>query len=192
VRKLIYIPAWHNRIDLGVDEAVRENEGMSIFLRWGMLDKYFRKAEIYWDIVDAALDRLDIDDWARIRVFSDSVYEVSAKVKTGVRELAQEGSRHMQIVMKLLARGAKLEVTEDKKLFVGKSKQELFDTPLDKRDRAIARSINKRLKNGEIGFLILGMSHKTFQQHLNLNVSLQALLTDKDIEKFAERIKELG
>lgn len=187
-RTLIYIPAWHNRIDWGIHEPAEtyENE-LTAYMRT-MPDRFWQGAELFWDMVDEAFDSLHLDTVATVKIFSDSMWKTGAEEETFIRDLAKDGSRHMQIVVKLLERGATLEVTEEKSFFVNKDVEEAWDISLEARDTAIAHNINMRLKEGETGFLILGMSHKSWKKHLDPDVIVESLITEEDAEKLNEKI----
>ena len=186
-RKLYHVPAWHNRVDWNIDDPLDQNS-LTSYMRT-MPEWFWQVAEIYWDIVHEAVRRLHILDWKKVACFSDSTWEASIEEEKFVRALAKEGSRHMQVVVYLLDSGARQEVTEDASLFIGKSTEDSYTAPLEIRDAAIASNINRRLQDGEIGFLILGMDHKSWQQHLDPDILIETILNEDDLKKFPNKEK---
>ena len=185
-RKLYHIPAWHNRVDWSIDKPPKEHEDPTVSYMRKMPPRFWQEAELFWDIVDEAFADIHVRDWTQVRIFSDTTWETSPEEETFIRNMAKQGSRHMQVVVKLLERGATLEVTEEMSLFIGKGIEEAYNVQLDARDKAIAHNINMRLQADEIGFLLLGMSHKSWERHLDVDIVVEPVLKEEHLTKCAE------
>lgn len=194
MRKLIYIPAWHNRVDWGVDKLTKTKQCKIVSIVENMPEVYWQIAEIYWDVVEDALTRLDSIDWTMAQIFSDTISEVSEPMLNIIEETAKKGSRHMKLIVALLKLGAKLEVTEDKNLLINYGSGEIHDTAhreLKERDEVIAQNINDRLQKHGYGILILGISHKGWRNRIDPDINIQDLLNTEDINKLEEKMKQI-
>lgn len=168
-RVLIHIPARHNRAD-------GNNEQLS--------EKYWQLVEKYWNHVEDAVNRLEIANWNKVKIFSDSVCEVSELLWQIITDLAEKGSRHTQLILTLYNRGAQLCVTEDKDLFLSQK------WSVKNRDPKIAQYINAQLLPGEIGILILGQSHTEWRFHLDQDIKVCLIFSEEDLANLRKEITE--
>ena len=185
-RTLYHIPAWHNRVDCGVDEIPQEYEGFATRLLRHASEDFWQRAEIYWDAVETALDRLALTG-NTLYIFSDSVHNISAEMENAMLDAARKGSRHQQVVLQMLYDGGKLMITEDDDRIEYDKKYE-SGASLERRDAAIARNINDQLDEEHTGVLILGMAHKTWKTYLDPDIAVIDILPDRDVEILEERL----
>lgn len=183
MRRLIHVPIVHSQTDLGplqdrVRQAYIEKGGEQAW-------KASREAVAeFWNAIEHAMDRLALD-CASLRLYQDGLPVCGQEVKI-VHDLAQQGGANYRILLKLTRRGAKIEGTEDPDLLrkeyelmmtdfsasagTGGTAQTdkaesaaVFRDLLDRRDRFIARRIDKTLQAGETGILFLGALHHATQ-----------------------------
>ncbi|MDE2135332.1 MAG: hypothetical protein KGJ49_12115 [Alphaproteobacteria bacterium] len=183
MRRLIHVPIVHSQTDLGplqdrVRQAYIEKGGEQAW-------KASREAVAeFWNAIEQAMDRIALD-CARLRLYQDGLPVCGQEMKI-VHDLAQQGGANYRILLKLTGRGAKIEGTEDPDLLrkeyelmmtglsagagTGATAQTdkaesaaVFRDLLDRRDRFIARRIDKTLQAGETGTLFLGALHHATQ-----------------------------
>ncbi len=167
-RSLRIIPIIHDEADLGrlagtVREAVLAKVGPEA------LERKRAVVEAAWDAIEAWAGTLG-GDLSRVKLYQDGL-PVSEHADRIVEELAGQGSRNHRLLRSLIARGARLEGTEDPRLLIKeyeavKAALAIGRTPpasrelLAQRDRFIAQRINQTLGVGETGVLFIGMLHE--------------------------------
>ncbi|MBI2676852.1 MAG: hypothetical protein HYX21_02830 [Candidatus Yanofskybacteria bacterium] len=165
--------------------------------------------EKFWDAVDLAVESLQLP-WTSVVLYNDSfiLSPNNQSWMTGViNSQANKGSRHWQLVLRLVEIGARLEKTEHHKLLGIKSwsvpreltktesflrdpstpsykKNELKKKILLLRDRYIAHRINMTLGDKESGLLLLGAAHRDFICFLSHNIEVKNVLSQEDYRKF--------
>lgn len=151
--------------------------------QFGKVELQRRKENIekFWEELDKALEkRIKGIDIRKVKIYQDAqIVNGMVGIKI-VEEIAERGSRNHQLILKLINKGAVLMKTESfealkeeyfliKAMMTAKTSAEeecaameyekRKDDILRKRDRYIARNIDKTLKEGEIGILFIGASH---------------------------------
>ncbi|MBI3071362.1 MAG: hypothetical protein HYY84_04460 [Deltaproteobacteria bacterium] len=178
MRSLIYVPVVHSAVDLGsvADEVLRQ-----VRSAFGA-DASERRAasiEAMWVGLREKLLALPLD-WQRTRLYQDGL-PVCGREEDIVRDLASQSSRNHQLLVELMARGAKLMGTEEPALMVAEYRrvQKLVlaaegqapdavvvslkregDALLQARDAFIADRIDKTLLDGETAILFIGLLHR--------------------------------
>jgi len=180
MKKLIYIPIVHNKADLGSlgSQLSLEGERKYGVSAW---QHHLQQVEKSWDNIEIELFKtLKKTSFDRIKIFQDGLPvagDVGIKI---VKDSAENGSKNYLIVDRLLNRGAKLEVAENKEFLLKEyyllSEINKAETPekqleaylayqktsrelIDSRDHFIANQINASLKNGDTGIAFFGASH---------------------------------
>jgi hypothetical protein len=187
-RTLIYLPIVHTQADMG---ALKESVARTTLEKTGRVGLARKTAAIdqTWTEIEAAIEALALS-FDRVRLYQDGL-PVCGREAEIVTELAQAGSRNHQLLMRLMAQGARLMGTESGDLLVQEyqlAKQSLTTRPpraagvvasrralssalLQRRDQFIGQRINETLKRGETGILFLGMLH-ALERHLHPDVSV--------------------
>ena len=180
MKKLIYIPIVHNKADLGSLGSQLSVEGEKRYgaSRW---KNHLEQVEKSWDDIESEIFRqVKKKSSDKIKIYQDGlpvVDEIGIKI---VKETAEKGSKNYSIIDRLLAKGAKLELAENKELLIKEyhllsdlSKagtpenqlesyvkyQQISQELLTSRDQFIANQINMTLKDGEIGIAFFGAAH---------------------------------
>ena len=196
MRRLIYVPIIHFEADLGglAEEIEERAKAVVGSINWqrhkDIIGLYWQRIADYWEERDVF----------GLKIFQDAMVINGVVGEDIVRSLASSGSINYKIVDQLLARGAKLVLTEDpvllqeeyflarklaerKSLF--RSLQALFHYKwrkgkiLKARDAYIVKSIDKNLKENETGICFLGAYHQILS---NLPKDIQVILL-KDPQK---------
>ncbi|MBS3905436.1 MAG: hypothetical protein KGZ49_00245 [Syntrophaceae bacterium] len=175
MRRLKYIPIIHTGVEMGSMYGTLKTEYIRRFgtQKW---EEHNRIIEDFWQGIRKKVFELDLD-YQNTRLYQDGL-PVCGKELDLVQELLKMGSRNHQILMKLIELGAKLEGTEDPKLLleeytylknasadldkqqVKRRYQRLAKSILQKRDSYIAQRIDKTLREGEMGLLFIGITHR--------------------------------
>lgn len=176
-RRLIWAPIVHGQVDLGsAGESVR-----AIYTRrignkeW---DRHVEAIEELWRAVRKAVECLRLD-YHVVKLYQDGLPNCGREMEI-VSDLAKAGSPNHQLLLDLIAKGAKLYGTESPKLLMEEYElsqcvlraltsdelgglNEVYVSRgkalLEKRDRYIAERINRTLNEGEIGLVFLGLLH---------------------------------
>lgn len=171
---------FHTGVDKGsfkdrIDEIIEKQFGKV------ELQRHKENIEKFWEELDKALEkRIKGIDIRKVKIYQDAqVVNGPVGIKI-VEEIAERGSRNHQLILELINKGAVLMKTESfealkeeyfliKAMITAKTSAEeecaameyekRKDDILRKRDRYIARNIDKTLKEGEIGILFIGASH---------------------------------
>ncbi len=173
-RMLLYVPVVHTQADLGALGAAAARATLARAGRQGLAQKG-RAIERLWDEIHRVLDGLKLP-FPKVRLYQDGL-PVCGREAEIVVALARNGSRNHQLLLALIARGARLMGTEAPDLLAEEyelanqtlksppimkeaaQKAQRSDSLLDRRDRFIARRINETLEPGETGLLFIGLLH---------------------------------
>jgi len=184
-RKLIHVRIVHSQADLGsVAERLRAigKERLSAE-GWR---KHQQRVAAFWrrlhvEVMERVEKELAGASWGKLRVYQDGMPAGGETARRIVEEVAQKGSPNYQILRELLKRGARLEKTEHAGLLreeyrlirqivgaAGRAEREQAqqtyrrrsEALLVRRDRFIAKRIEETLKEGEVGLLFIGVSHR--------------------------------
>ncbi|MBU2639322.1 MAG: hypothetical protein KKG75_01295 [Nanoarchaeota archaeon] len=176
MRTLIIQAIVHTPADMGSMKDVLRQKGIEKLGKKAWEENQ-KKIEKFWDEVEEAIDKLDLD-YGKVRIYQDGMPvdgELALKI---VNETAEKGSKNYQIIKKMIEKGATIEMTEDPKILLEeynyvKKLQESYkkrkeamkeyenkkDSLLKKRDKFIAERVDKTLKESETGFLFIGAHH---------------------------------
>ena len=176
-RRLLWIPIIHTEADLGsMHGIVRQHHVRRAgHKEW---QRHRKTVAQLWVDIQKSIERLEVPA-DKIRLYQDGLPNCGREAEI-VRDLAQAGSPNYQILLDLMARGAKLTGTEAPELLLeeyelarqmlvaeefrptgeqANRRQELSQQLLAKRDAYIAERIDKTLQVEETGLLFLGMLH---------------------------------
>lgn len=152
--------------------------------------EHLKSIDDVWVGIRQMLKLLELP-YASVRLYQDGL-PVCGKEREIVRDVAAQGSINHQLLMELMADGAKLEGTEDPGLLLqeyrfhqGQLRQTLLvqvserdehsQKILLERDKFIAKRINSTLLVGEIGLLFLGLAHSV-DPFLDADILVRPLL----------------
>jgi hypothetical protein len=177
LRTLLYFPVVHSQSDMGaLSESIRKVTVQKLGER-----VWRRKINLigrFWSEVENTLESLSLS-YDTILVYQDGL-PVCGKEEEIVTELAKKGSPNHQLLVRLMANGAKIMGTESAELLIEEYKlikkilesgdykevmkietslKEASDLLLKKRDAFIAERINQTLQEGKTGILFLGVLH---------------------------------
>lgn len=175
-RRLIYLPIAHTQADMG---ALQDSVVQATLKQVGRVGFSRKEAAIdrLWDEIEGALEALALS-FDRVRLYQDGLAVCGRELEI-VTQLAAQGSRNHQILLRLLGRGTALMGTEAGELLreeyrlarlglasrqpraagVQARRRAQGQALLRRRDQFIARRINETLKPGETGILFMGMLH---------------------------------
>ncbi len=187
-RRLIYIPIIHTQADMG---TLQEAAARATLEKAGQAGLCRKTAAIdrLWSEIEAAVEALALS-FDRVRLYQDGL-PVCGREPEIVRELAKQGSRNHQLLLRLMEKGATLMGTEAGDLLVEEyrlARQSLTARPprrrgratrgpgaqdavLERRDQFMAQRINETLKPGETGILFVGMLH-SLERYLPRDVTV--------------------
>ena len=192
MRLLIQVPIVHTQADLGsLQESVRRQH----IERHGPEQWDRRQAAVMdlWQTVRSQLEAINLD-YGRVRLYQDGLPNCGQE-EAIVRNLARQDSVNHQILLDLMAKGAKLTGTEAPELLVkeyelardalavpkssrtadlGPRYARLGKKLLEERDIYICRRIDQTLGEGETGLIFLGMLH-ALGSHLPSDIRLVRL-----------------
>jgi len=176
MRKLLYIPIIHTDSDLGsiADAMNRRSVEICGEEQW---EKHKGIVTLFWDKISDYFTKLDARD---LEIYQDGLMADGELGRRIIEEGAKKGSRNYQIILDLIKRGAKIRKTEDIELL----KKELHrilqlaqtdpdevensaaiqnrldgERLMEERDRFVAKTINKTLKDPWKGVLFMGAFH---------------------------------
>lgn len=184
-RRLIYIRMIHAPSDFGSVAETLDTVGGEVLSVAGWR-KHQESVAAFWDRLQAELMlRLEKElpgaDWGELRIYQDGMPVAGEDASRIVDEVADAGSPNYRLLRELLARGARIERTEDagllreeyelvRKLAAARGPVETAqaaqayrqrgDALLRARDIFIARRIDETLKEGELGLLFIGALHR--------------------------------
>lgn len=189
-RRLIWIPIIHTQVDLGsLGELLRRHHVRHEGRRgWQRRQRTFEET---WKKIGEMIETLDLD-YPHLRLYQDGL-PCCGREEQIVRDLGTAGSRNHQLLLKLMARGARLMGTESPELLLeeyelarhavsaadsGKTatadQREVSDRVLERRDDYIAERIAQTLLPGETGLVFLGLLH-SLSNRLPENIELTKL-----------------
>lgn len=187
-RRLYWVPIIHTQADLGsLSETVRKLHLRAFGQRqW---DRRLQTVEALWQRIREEIMALQLD-YSLVRLYQDGL-PCCDHEEAIVRDLAQAGSLNHQLLLDLMAAGARLMGTEAADLLLeeyqltrqvltaagsgkpqstGPRQQELSQRLLERRDQFIAARIDQTLAAGETGLVFLGMLH-SLQNRLPADIS---------------------
>jgi len=184
-RKLMCVRIVHSQVDLG---SVAERLGAVGRERlsaeaWG---KHQEEVAAFWqrlraDVMERVERELAGAGWGKLRIYQDGMPAGGETARRIVDDVADKGSLNYQMLRELLERGARLEKTEHVGLLREEYRliREIVAAPgpaerahaqqtyrrrsealLARRDCFIARRIDETLREGEVGLLFIGASHR--------------------------------
>ena len=191
-RLLILVPIVHTQADLGsLQDSVRRYH-----IERTSPEQWDRRQAVVaglWQTIRSQIEVLDLE-YSRVRLYQDGLPNCGQEDAI-VRDLARQGSINHQILLELMAKGAKLTGTEAPELLVkeyelargalastksSRQKDRGLNYPrlsrklLCERDDYIARQIDQTLEQGETGLIFLGMLH-SLESHLPADIGLVRL-----------------
>lgn len=193
MRTLIIQQIVHTPADMGSmkDALVEQGKAKLGEVEW---EENQKRITEFWDRVDEALDKLEVD-WNKVRIYQDGMPVGGDAAAKMVEIVAGQGSRNYQIIKKAIEKGAVVEETESKELLLEeygyvkkfasaptdaekiealKSYKEAKDELLKKRDAFIAERVDQSLKQGETGILFIGAHHRV-QENLPKDIKVEEL-----------------
>lgn len=177
-RKIIYVPILHTSADMGSLAGSMRTAYTKKFGKKKWME-HVRAIDEMWDGIEKKVRRLRLP-FKQTKVYQDGL-ALCGKEREIVQELANQGSRNHQLVLRLIKRGATIEGTEDPQLLLREythlrsvigakthEERERFihefakesDELLKKRDQKIRDRIVETLKSGETGIVFLGLLHR--------------------------------
>lgn len=200
---LIYVPILHTREEAA--SVTRSFPGASgVLAAAAAVSHYDRAVRDMWDGIARKLAEAHLC-LNRIRIYQDALPVCGMEQKV-VEKLAQEGSLNHQLILKLIAEGARLEGTEDPDLLL----QEYEDlsalllagavsrngAPLreyqarslalmEKRDAFIAQRIQGTLQEGELPLVFMGVRHR-LEQRLSETYAITYLIYRLPFQKIGD------
>lgn len=199
MRTLYYVPIIHTSADLGSLAKDVAKRGIAD-LGEDVWKEHKKTVEGFWDAIIEYFDSVDV---SKMKIYQDGMVaerEVGEKI---VEEGIKSGSKNYELVLRLLKRGAFLVRTEDFNLvkeerdrllaitqaksiaqkLIGFIKYKLVKNRLlNKRDKFIAKRVDKTLKHSEKGILFIGAYHN-IKKRLPKDIHIREI---KDAEKVKE------
>lgn len=189
MRTLLAIPIIHTEQDMGTLLAQIKRAYVARFGQ-DQWRAHVKSIDDVWSGIRQLLTLLELPH-ASVRLYQDGL-PVCGKELEIVRDVAAQGSINHQLLMELMAKGAKLEGTEDPGLLLQEyrfhqgqlrnslpaqeaQRAELSQKLLLERDTFIAKRINSTLLVGEIGLLFLGLAH-SIDAFLEADILVRPLL----------------
>jgi hypothetical protein len=174
MRTLIVIPIIHTEQDMG---SLLEQVKQEYVTRYGheKWTEHLKSIDEVWSGIRRMIAELDLP-YASVRLYQDGLPQCNKEADI-VKDVAARGSKNHQLLVELMAQGARLMGTEDPNLLLqeyqflqvtlgakqhlGQENQQKEQSRrlLSERDRFIAGRINATLSAGEIGLLFLGLAH---------------------------------
>lgn len=183
-KRLIYVPVVHTRADMGSLGSTLQKEFVEKFglEKW---KQHVREIDEMWEGLKRRLDTLNLD-YSKVRLYQDGLPACGQEMEMMmVKDLAGKGSKNYALLAELVARGARVEGTEDPALLLEEyhhlqkiaqatsnlerkkaiqAYQSNGATLLAKRDTFIKQRIETTLKEGETGILFIGLLHKVDEE----------------------------
>ncbi|MDP2663674.1 MAG: hypothetical protein Q8R28_23405 [Dehalococcoidia bacterium] len=192
MRKLLYVPVIHTQSDMGslglaIDEVSATVVGNN---RWA---RHKETVTSFWDVIEGSLTSIEVGP---LKVYQDGLAAGGELGRKVVEEAARRGSKNHRIVLDLMEKGAEIRQTEELSLLLEEARLLLQMTQggskaqdarkyerqkqvlTQRRDKSVADSINRTLKEGETGVLFMGAYHNILP------------LLDQDIEVTAIKDRE--
>ncbi|MEI7897464.1 MAG: hypothetical protein WCJ26_10550 [bacterium] len=200
MRKLLYIPIVHSKADLGSLGSRLSAEGEQKYGASAWRD-HINEVEKSWDNIEFEISKnLKNTSSGRIKIYQDGLPvagEIGIKI---VQDAAGNGSKNYLIIQRLLAKGASLEIAENKDFLLREyyllseintaatpekqlesylAYQEISGELLKSRDVFVANQINETLTEGDTGIAFFGASHSIIEK-LNADIKVVVLRMFKD------------
>jgi hypothetical protein len=200
MKKLLYIPIVHNKADLGSLGSQLSVEGERKYGVAAWRD-HLEQVDRSWEEIEIEIfKKLKKTSSDKIKIYQDGLPvtgDIGMKI---VKDAAGNGSKNYLIIDRLLSRGAKLELAENKDFLL----QEYYmlsdinkaETPekqleayltyqnkagelLNSRDHFVVNQINSTLHDGETGIAFFGASHAIIDKlHSDIKVVVIQLFKD--------------
>jgi len=207
MKKLIYIPIVHNKSDLGSLGSQLSVEGERKYGVAAWRD-HLEKVDRSWDKIEIEIfKKLKKTSFDKIKIYQDGLPvtgDIGMKI---VKDAAGNGSKNYLIIDKLLTRGAKLELAENKDFLLQEysmlsdihkaetpekqleaflTYQKMTGELLNNRDHFVANQINATLNDGAVGIAFFGASHAIIDK-LNKDIKVVVIQLFKDDISLAQR-----
>lgn len=173
MRTLIVIPIIHTEQDMGslLEQIKQEYVSRYGHEKWS---EHLKSIDEVWTGIRQMIAALELP-YASVRLYQDGL-PLCGKEEDIVKDVAAQGSKNHQLLLELVAQGARLMGTEDPRLLLqeyqfhrsaldggspdhGEQREQQSRRLLSERDRFIAERIHTTLSAGEIGLLFLGLAH---------------------------------
>lgn len=166
MRRLLYVPIIHEGVDLGGAGAAvaRGSAGRAGADRWARHQEVLRR---FWQEVEGCLRAFDP---RCLVLYQDGLPAEGEAGRRIVQVAASRGSANYQLLLRLLAEGARLVQTEAPELLLEEyarmvssgcgGDQGESERLLERRDDFIAATINRTLGEHEVGLLFIGARHE--------------------------------
>lgn len=190
MRTLIVIPIIHAEQDMG---SLLEQIKQEYVTRYGRekWTAHLKSIDEIWIGIRQLIAALKLP-YASVRLYQDGL-PLCGKEADIVKDVAAQGSSNHQLLVELMAQGARLMGTEDPRLLIeeyqfhqgvlrdgnpgNESQREAQSKKLLlERDRFIAERINTTLLSDEIGLLFLGLAHSV-EKFLQADILVRHLLS---------------
>ena len=195
MRKLLVVPVFHTGAEMGSVKEFMERVSQSAIgeVAW---EQHKRELDHFWAALEDSLKRrLKGANLSRVRLYQDGQV-IDGPVGTKmVEEIARRGSKNHQILLDLIRKGATLMRTENFELlkeeyqfikaiaaarsgletsFAQESYRKRKGSLLKERDLYIAKNIDRSLKEGELGVLFIGATHRV-EENLPKDIEVEHL-----------------
>jgi len=204
MRELLYVPIVHMGPDLGSAATTIDKTSASFCgeERWA---KHKETVAQFWANI---ADYFAGVDATNLKIYQDGLPADGEIGKKIIEESAKRGSKNYQIILDLIKKGAEIRKTEDpallKEEYESITKLAQAKSPADKtrdranykvqrnrltkeRDKFVAKTIDRTLKEGEMGVLLMGSYHNILP-HLPKDIVVEQV---KDREKINAYFEEL-
>ncbi len=201
MKKLFHIPIIHNKADLGSLGSQLSLEGERKYGVSAWHD-HLEQVDKSWDKIETEiLKQVKKKSFEKIRIYQDGLPIAGETGRKIVKEAAENGSKNYSIIDGLLARGAILEVAENKEFLLREyslltgirnaqtpekqleaylSYQRMSQELLISRDNYVANQINTTLKEGETGIAFFGAAH-TIIDKLDYRIKVVVIQMFRDL-----------
>jgi len=204
VRKFLFVPIIHMEPDLGSNAAAIDSKSTSFFGK----DRWAKHKESVANFWDSIADYFATVDTSNMKIYQDGLPVDGALGRKIIEEAAKRGSKNHQIILSLMARGAKICKTEDPSLLqeeyeyitrltrsrsvaektIASARYKHRKNQLTKeRDKFAAKTIDETLKEDETGALFMGSYHDILR-YLPKDITV---IQVKDQEKINAYFREL-
>ena len=195
MRKLLIVPVLHTGAEMGSVKEFMERVSESVFGKRAW-EEHKQDLELFWTTLEGSLERrLEGVNLSQVKLYQDGQV-IDGPIGTKmIEEIARRGSKNHQILLDLIQRGATLMRTENFELL--KEEYKLIKgmaaarSPLEakiveatyrrrkggllkERDLYIAKNIDHSLREGELGILFIGATHRV-EENLPKNIEVEYL-----------------
>ena len=195
MRRLLIVQVLHTGAEMGSVKEFMERVSESTFGKRAW-EEHRRELERFWADLESSLKRrLEGVNLSQAKLYQDGqVIDGPLGVKM-VEEIARRGSKNHQILLDLIQRGATLMRTESFELLKEEYKfikgmasarsgmeaslardayRKRKGSLLKERDHYIAKNIDRSLKEGDLGILFIGATHRV-EENLPKDVEVEYL-----------------